>query len=406
VKAQRFPDGAFAFVDFPRVLREHGFPVASDQALAFMASAPLLAPLNLRRLNRAAHATLAPPPERHAEFDALFQGFFVVGGEGVMAAKSLSERDAPASEGLGAMQALAEPRQLNEAGKVATQGESLSLRKLRAREGDTAQRLRREATRKLPHRLRLRQERMPHGKRVDLRRSLSDLVANDGDLVSLARSGRKSVPRRVVLLIDISGSMKASTDAYLDLAYKLTRVLRDTECFAFGTRLTRLTGPLRIRNKDLALERASALVADWDGGTRIGAALEAFLASPRYAALAHGTVVVVISDGLERGDHARMVEAVRRLERRSHHLSWLSPLAGDPLYRPETAAIKAILPIVGRIGDGSSAKSIVDELLSTSQRHPGESRDPSIRIKAFERRVAGEVDSGFRRNDERGHPPS
>ncbi len=141
------------------------------------------------------------------------------------------------------------------------------------------------------------------------------------------------------------------------------REFRDTETFAFGTRLTRLTHAMRIRSRKAALARASDLVADWDGGTRIGAALEAFLGHPRFAGLAHGAIVVVISDGLERGDHTRMTEAVRRLDRRARHLLWLSPLAGDPRYKPETAAIKAILPIVGHIGDGSSADSVVDVLL-------------------------------------------
>jgi len=359
VKTEVFPDAARAFLDFPQVLRANRFAIAGDQALAFMASAPMLAPLNLRRLHRAAHATLAPPPERHAEFDALFHQYFGGGGAGVVAAKSLPEHDAPVSEGSEARQAMAEIRKLNESGKSAAQSEALGIRRLRGRTGKSLLRLLRS---KLPHRLRLRQERMPHGPQLDLRRSLSDLVANDGDLVALARSGRKSIPRRIVLLVDISGSMKAETDSYLDLAYDLTREFRDTETFAFGTRLTRLTYALRIRSKESALARASDLVADWDGGTRIGAALEAFLANPRFSGLAHGAIVIVVSDGLERGDHTNMVEAVRRLDRRARHLLWLSPLAGDPRYKPETAAIKAILPIVGRIGDASSAESVIGEL--------------------------------------------
>jgi len=361
------PEPARPFLDFSQALRDHGFAIAFDQSEAFLRAASLLAPLNVRRLNRAAHATLAPSPERHVEFDALFQRHFVGGSDGVAAARSLPERDAPVSEGLGASQAMAEVSKRNESGKSASQNEALSLRRLRTQ--SAAAWSRRDAHR-LPSRLRLRQERMPHGRRLDLRRSLSSLVANDGDLVALAKSGRKSEPRHLVLLIDISGSMKAATDAYLDLAYALTQNLRGTESFAFGTRLTRLTQALRQRNKAIALERASALVADWDGGTRIGAALETFLANPRFAGLAHGAVVLVISDGLERGDHALMAEMVRRLGRRARHLLWLSPLAGDPRYRPETVAIKAILPLVGSIGDGSSAEGIIQSLLSL----PGLSR--------------------------------
>lgn len=369
--AEAFPSDARAFIEFPHVLRENRFAVAGDQALAFMAAAPLLAPLNLRRLHRAAHATLAPPPERHAEFDRLFQQYFGGGDPGIAAAKSLPEHDAPVSEDSGAQREITEIRKLNESGKSAAQSEALGIRHLRGQNGKSLSRLLRS---KLPHRLRLRLERIACGKRLDLRRSLSDLVANDGDLVALARSGRKSVPRRIVLLIDISGSMKADTDNYLDLAYDLTREFRDTETFAFGTQLTRLTQALRIKSKEIALACASSLAADWDGGTRIGAALDAFLANPRFAGLAHGALVVVISDGLERGDHTRMVEAVRRLDRRARHLLWLSPLAGDPRYRPETAAIKAILPIVGRIGDGSSAQRIVDSLVTIPYRHPGETQ--------------------------------
>jgi uncharacterized protein with von Willebrand factor type A (vWA) domain len=397
VTAEAFPNAARAFIEFPHVLRANRFAVAGDQALAFMAAAPLLGPLNLRRLHRAAHATLAPPAERHAEFDALFRQYFGGGDPGIAAAKSLPEQDAPVSEDSGAQKEIAEIRKLNESGKSAAQSEALGIRHLRGQNGKSLSRLLRL---KLPHRLRLRQERMPHGPRLDLRRSLSDLVANDGDLVALARSGRKSVPRRILLLIDISGSMKAETESYLDLAHELTCEFHDTETFTFGTRLTRVTQALRIKSKEAALARASDLAADWDGGTRIGAALESLLANPRFAGLAHGALVVVISDGLERGDHVRMVDAVRRLDRRARHLLWLSPLVGDPRYKPETAAIKAILPIVGRIGDGSSAQRIVDSLVTIPYRHPGESRDPFIREMAFQRHAVGEMDSGFRRNDE------
>ena len=102
VTTEAFPDAARAFLEFPQILRDHRFAIAGDQALGLHGMRHrLLAPLNLRRLHRAAHATLAPPPERHAEFDALFQQYFA-GGEGVVAARSLPERDAPVSEGLGA----------------------------------------------------------------------------------------------------------------------------------------------------------------------------------------------------------------------------------------------------------------------------------------------------------------
>ena len=129
---------------------------------------------------------------------------------------------------------------------------------------------------------------------------------------------------------------------------------RAHECFTLGTRLTRVTGAFRLRNPDRALERAAALAPDWDGGTRIGDALRAFLSVPRFAGLARGAAVIVLSDGLERGAPDAMVEAVQRLSRLAWRLSWLTPLAADAGFRPETAALTAVLPWLDDLGDGAT----------------------------------------------------
>ena len=114
------------------------------------------------------------------------------------------------------------------------------------------------------------------------------------------------------------------------------------ETFTFGTRLTRVTAQLRERDVDDALGNISEHVLDADGGTRIGAALQEFLATPRYADRARGALTIVLSDGLERGDPAPMAQAVHRLARLSHRLLWWTPLALDPAYRPITRAMAAI----------------------------------------------------------------
>jgi uncharacterized protein with von Willebrand factor type A (vWA) domain len=114
------------------------------------------------------------------------------------------------------------------------------------------------------------------------------------------------------------------------------------ETFTFGTRLTRVTRALRERDVDTALSVVSSVVEDADGGTRIGAALDEFVTTPRYADRARGALTIVLSDGLERGDPALMVHAVRRLARLSHRVLWWSPLALDPTYRPITRAMAAI----------------------------------------------------------------
>ena len=124
--------------------------------------------------------------------------------------------------------------------------------------------------------------------------------------------------------------MKARTDAHLRFAHALVRAADRIEVFTIGTRLTRVTRALQLKNREQALAAASGLVSDWDGGTRIGDALQAFLAVPRFAGSARGAVVLILSDGLERGDPKAMTDAVRRLAARAWHLSWMTPLAADP----------------------------------------------------------------------------
>ena len=161
--------------------------------------------------------------------------------------------------------------------------------------------------------------------------------------------------------------MKARTDAHLRFAHALVRAADRIEVFTIGTRLTRVTRALRLRNRERALATASGLVSDWDGGTRIGDALQAFLAVPRFAGAARGAVVLILSDGLERGDPKAMTDAVKRLAARAWHLSWMTPLAADPGYRPETAALKSILPHLDTLADAGSTERLCHHVLNLAQ---------------------------------------
>jgi uncharacterized protein with von Willebrand factor type A (vWA) domain len=140
------------------------------------------------------------------------------------------------------------------------------------------------------------------------------------------------------------------------------------EVFTFGTRLTRVTRALRVRRREQALSAAANAVSDWDGGTRIGDALQAFLAVPRFAGYARGAAVLVISDGLERGDVVAMRDAVARLSRRAWRLDWLTPLATGRAFTPQTAGLLAIRPLVDEMADGGSSAAIVTHILSLSAR--------------------------------------
>jgi uncharacterized protein len=125
----------------------------------------------------------------------------------------------------------------------------------------------------------------------------------------------------LLLLIDVSGSMKARTEDNLRLTHALTQTVARVKAFTFGTRLTRDTRPMRLKRREQALAGTAQIVSDWDGGTRIGDALKAFLAGLHFASYAQGAVVLIISDGLERGDSTALADAVARLSRSAWRLS-------------------------------------------------------------------------------------
>ena len=225
--------------------------------------------------------------------------------------------------------------------------------------------------REAPSRLarRLSGRRMPShtGPYWHMRRSLRDAVRNDGEVMSIPKLRRKMRPTRILLLIDISGSMKAQTQSTLRFAHALVQAAEQIEVFTFGPRLTRITRALRLRNRAQALDTASILVADWDGGTRIGDALKAFLAVPRFAGFVCGAAVIILSDGLERGEPDAMIRAVARMSRLAWRIDWLTPLAADPDFKPKTRALQSILPVLSTIGDGNRTQSVCAQVLNMAE---------------------------------------
>lgn len=365
----KLPRATALLVDFTQLLRRHDFALSHEQVVMFLGAVRLLGPRSMESIRHAALATLAPPIDRMAEFNALFQSFFFEEGDMIVAARSLPEPEAPMKDkGLGQDEP-PEAGDSSRSGKAATRKEMLNLRQFDDRADDAAlARLQKQAPRDLPRRRSFRKTPSKDGDGLDLRRSLRRIVEHDGDILALMRSRRKTKLRPIILLIDISGSMKTHTADYLNYAHALTGLADKVETFTFGTRLTRITPALRQRPRERALASAAALVGDWDGGTRIGPTLQAFLANPRYAAMLRGAVVLVLSDGLERGDHAPMRDAVARIARRAWHLAWLTPLAADARFRPETAALKDILGLIDRLGSGGSIASLVDHTLRIGSR--------------------------------------
>jgi uncharacterized protein with von Willebrand factor type A (vWA) domain len=257
----------------------------------------------------------------------------------------------------------------NESGAMAPRGEALVERRFGpAGASDALRRLAREAPARLPRRRGHRRMRARRGPWADLRRTLREAARNDGEVMRLGRLKRRARPRKMLLLIDVSGSMKARSEDNLRLAHTLSQAAPNVEVFTFGTRLTRVTRALRLKRAEQALAVAAHLVSDWDGGTRIGDALQAFLAVPRFGGYARGAAVVILSDGLERGDVSALRDAIARLSRRAWRLSWLTPLATGAGFVPQTEALIAIRRYVDDLSEGGSSASVVGHLLSLRTR--------------------------------------
>jgi len=195
----------------------------------------------------------------------------------------------------------------------------------------------------------------------DLRRSLRRAVATGGELLSLARRARAVEVPRLVFLCDTSGSMDAHARFLLAFVLCLRRAARSTEVFAFNTELVRLTPWLAAGALAGALERLAASVPDWSGGTRIGDCLARFVAEELHRVDAR-TVVVILSDGLDRGEPETLAAAMRAIQARARKVVWLNPLLGDPRYAPTARGMEAALPFVDEFLPAHDLASLEDLL--------------------------------------------
>ena len=185
------------------------------------------------------------------------------------------------------------------------------------------------------------------GARVDVRRAIARSLRTGGDVVVFPREKRRLRPRPLVLLCDVSGSMERYSRMLLQFAHAMTRQQQGhIEVFLFSTRLTNITADLKTRGLDLALSRVSQSVHDWSGGTRIGDALRQLNKRWSRRVLVRGPVVLIISDGWDRGDPEVIRTEIGRLQRSCHRLIWLNPLIGTTDYAPLTRGLQAALPFV------------------------------------------------------------
>ncbi len=185
-----------------------------------------------------------------------------------------------------------------------------------------------------------------HGRRLDARKVVRKSLKYGGVPIELAWRRRKLKPRPLVLICDISGSMDLYSRLLLQFMHSLETGLNHVETFVFGTRLTRITHELKNKNVDDALQNVSKIVKDWSGGTKIGESLETFNLKWARRVMGHGAVVIVISDGWDRGSVETLRHEMARLQRLSFRMIWLNPLLGLPDYQPLTVGIQAALEYV------------------------------------------------------------
>lgn len=199
-----------------------------------------------------------------------------------------------------------------------------------------------------------------NGSYPDLRRMLRRNVKYGAEMIEFAWRKPKRKPRPLVIICDISGSMSLYSRLLLHFVHTISNGLLNVESFVFGTRLTRITRQLKKRDVDDAVRDVSKAVQDWSGGTRIGDALHTFNYRWARRVLGHGAVVLIISDGWDRGETDVLKTAMDRLQHSCHRLLWLNPLLGSPDYRPLTMGMKTALPFVDDFLPANNLNSLID----------------------------------------------
>lgn len=353
-------------------VRAAGVAVTHDRSTAFLEAATIVGAGDLELVRRAGRATLCAGPEDLLRFDQVFDAWFARGSgqvrrqpreqnRTISSTLPLEDTDPGSGEGRSeSVHVAASDHEILRHRDVATlaAGDKALLDWLIA--GLRPQ---------LPVRRSTRRTAWRRGE-IDVRRTLRSMLRQMGEPSRIDRRRRGLRARRVVLLIDVSGSMRPYADALLRLAHVMVHAhppsgggsATAVEVFTLGTRLTRVTEALRTRDPERALVRAGEQVPDWSGGTRLGEVLRAFLTQIGTRHLPRGAVVVIISDGWERGDGSELGAQLARMHRLAHRVVWANPHRGKEGYRPVQTGIVAALPHVDAFVAGHSVRAF-EELL-------------------------------------------
>jgi uncharacterized protein with von Willebrand factor type A (vWA) domain len=396
-----------------RRLHEAGVPVTPGRSIEFTRALTLVRPMTRRRLYWTARAVFVSDPAQVQAFDSVFFSIFgeQLDGDGftpdevrtVASApddRERAEHDTSPSEdrelrggswsapGQGDEEETAE---VEVPFALASAEELLGAKSFDALEPYELAQLYRLMSRlelATPLRRTRRHEKGRRGERIDMRRTLRSSLRTAGDPIRLRRRRRRIMPRRLVLLCDISGSMEAYARAYLQFLTCAARTGPNAEAFVFATRLTRITRALSSRNPERAIQRAAAAAPDWSSGTRIGDALREFNDRHGRRGMARGAVIVILSDGWERGDPMLVGREMQRLARLAHRIVWVNPRVSSNKFSVQSGGMVAALPYcdalvsghsfqaLGEVAEAIGAASWDDEPAARWQPRPAEDDEP------------------------------
>ncbi|MEI2610804.1 MAG: VWA domain-containing protein [Candidatus Promineifilaceae bacterium] len=344
---------------FPRILRRAGLPVSPEQSMELAQALTWVDVGDREQVYHTARAMLVRRQEHLALFTVLFNRFWLAAKGEVWsrpqtmprAPRHKTSADLPPLMTLMAQKAGQQDKPQDVADRSGTYSPSELIQnkafsEMTEEELANVKKLIQEMRWQVAQRLTRRRVPDRHGQHLHLRQVLRTATQYNGVPLRLAWQSRKQKPRPLILIADISGSMEKYARLLLQFFYSVSHSFKEVECFLFGTRLTRITQELRLKNIDLALEEASHHVVDWAGGTRIGASLAAFNRRWGRRMLRRGAIVLIVSDGWERGDTAQLRREMRYLQHRCHRLIWLNPLLGQKTYKPLVEGIAAALPYI------------------------------------------------------------
>jgi uncharacterized protein len=361
-------------VGFGRALRQEGVAVGSGQLLTFCAAAARLDPTDLGDLYWSGRACLITRRGDVAIYDRVFRAYFLGAGARLAELLQLKAQVSPETESmleiaLGDDTGEEQPEE-EHVGLMASAVETLRHKRF---DDCTPEEL--EAVRQLMARFRLRPPRRKTRRTrpgsshryPDLRRTIRHGMRTQAEMIEQCWRDRRVRRRKIVLILDVSGSMTEYSRALLQFAHSAARVSSGpsgrlfgrVEVFCFGTHLTRITEAIQKRDPDRALADAARAVVDWEGGTKIGASLDRFVREWGRRGLCRGAIVVICSDGLERGHPEVLATAMERLARLSHRIVWMNPLKGDNAeFQPRTVGMLAALPFVDLLLSGHDLSSL------------------------------------------------